>query len=442
MNKKVILITIDCGRQDFIYGDEVKTPNIDQLREDSVTFTEAFCQTNNTIPSMISIFTSLYLSDHKVCDHYFPLKDLPLHHLPKFLREKGWRTVGFCGVGIVSEFFGKLFKTNTVKTYILWLKGNIIKRAINMVRKYLPSLFKKLSNERACYFSRPNADVIVEDAINYLNNVKPDKDVFLWLHFFDAHFPYQVPDEYLSLYTIKMDQSTERKLAKKYFDMGKFISLNTKEKQDFKMFPLKYRATLSYIDSAIGKLIKYLKSKEIYDDSMCILTSDHGESLVEHDVYYGHVNLFDASTKVPLIIKFPGNNHSGTECSDMVEHVDIYPTILCQYGDNLDNGVKIRGINLLDILNNKKEVVNRFIISEDFCNVQRSIRDRDWQLIDAIPPGHWVSRADKDLGNKLNANGDQLLRREDANYKNYINIFPEEAGRLRKKLDATLIKTK
>jgi arylsulfatase A-like enzyme len=87
--KKVILLTIDCGRQDYIYGERAKTPHIDQLRRDGATFTEAFCQANYTIPSMVSIFSSSYLSDHKISNSSLYLRSLPAHYLPEYLRRQG-----------------------------------------------------------------------------------------------------------------------------------------------------------------------------------------------------------------------------------------------------------------------------------------------------------------------------------------------------------------
>jgi arylsulfatase A-like enzyme len=435
-NKGVILFTIDCGKQDLIYGSEVKTPFIDSLRSDGVTFTEAFSQANHTIPSMVSILTSLYLSDHKIYNYACDFNALPAHNLPQYLRQKGWRTAAACGSGVASTSLGQLFgKIGTGSLLRLRVK-KIVSKIVNGIRRRFPWLSKyiiRLRDKRSYYADRPDAGLITDRAIALLNDIRPNENVFLWAHVFDAHYPYQVPAEYLALYNIDEQQHAQMlRRQKEYYGRGKLMSSGPKSGDDSAYFPLMYRATLTHIDAALGKLVKYLKDKNVYDDYMIILTADHGENLLEHGMYYGHDDLLDPSTKIPLVIKFPGNKHRGVEYAGLVEQVDIYPTIMAQFGYRPGDS-KIRGINLLD-LPAGHQVRDRYVISEDAFNTRQSIRDADWQLIKKVHPRDWVGTIDDYIAEKIKADGDQLLSRSDLSGANLIKAHPEEAERLSQRL--------
>ena len=100
----IVLITIDCGRQDMIYGDEVETPHIDKLREEGITFTNAFSQSSTTIPSFYSLFTGKYLSNHGVINQNpGKYKRLGNDALPVILSRNGWKVEMLSGLDILER---------------------------------------------------------------------------------------------------------------------------------------------------------------------------------------------------------------------------------------------------------------------------------------------------------------------------------------------------
>jgi len=135
---------------------------------------------------------------------------------------------------------------------------------------------------------------------------------FLWIHYTEPHDPYVYHKEFDNGYK-KVDPSIYP------------------EGSDFKKIR-KYDTEIGYDDYYIGKLIKKIKEFNLYDDSLIIFLSDHGESFGEHD-YYGHGRrLYNSGLHVPLIVKLPGKSNDPTVIERNVSLLDIAPTILSQLG--------------------------------------------------------------------------------------------------------------
>jgi arylsulfatase A-like enzyme len=145
---------------------------------------------------------------------------------------------------------------------------------------------------------------------------------------------------------------------------------------DFNYFPSLYRAAVSYMDEELGRLIDYLKVRREYENTLVVLTSDHGECLGERGIYCTHRKLFDETTLVPLIMKLPGNNYRGTEITSPVEHVDVLPTVLDFL--NISVQTEVSGRSLMPLMKGES-LTDRFSISEHEDGLQFVIRWKDWQ---------------------------------------------------------------
>jgi arylsulfatase A-like enzyme len=131
-----------------------------------------------------------------------------------------------------------------------------------------------------------------------------DKSVFFWVHYFDPHVPYAPPARWL--------QGQEKKLVPSIgynFDRpddlltGVFVPTQ-KEREWIKEL---YNGEVRYVDHNLGRLFAALKQMGIYDQSLILLTSDHGEEFWEHGAYYHGHSLYNELVSIPLIIKLPGN---------------------------------------------------------------------------------------------------------------------------------------
>jgi arylsulfatase A-like enzyme/Tfp pilus assembly protein PilF len=138
-----------------------------------------------------------------------------------------------------------------------------------------------------------SADDVLTPALKWLESNNGSRPFFLWIHFYDPHDPYAAPEPFAS---------------------------------EFRGRP--YDGEIAYVDAVFGKLVQALRSRGLYDRSVIVFTSDHGEALGEHqEVHHGYY-LYESSLRVPLIFKFPDSRYKGARLPNRVRSVDISPTVL------------------------------------------------------------------------------------------------------------------
>ena len=332
-DKNVILITIDCLRADHIhcmgYNKNI-TPNIDKLATDGILFSNAFSNAPYT-PYSIPSFIMSQLP---------PIKSGKKVTIAQALKNHGYSTAAFNPNPIIlSDTFEGYDIRHGFDTYDIMLNSkmrcrltvgfirsrimkylkvrfagkdkilSIIYHIYSKIIKTFPKLF--LPKEHLIV---PNAELINEEAISWIRNQKGK--FFLWLHYMDVHEPY-VPKDY-------DNQNELSYLITKYRDFPNMITEQEKEK----IINL-YDLEISYVDGEMGKLIKFLKEQNYLQNSILIITSDHGEEFSEHGAY-GHggkfrAQLYDESIHIPLIIF--GLEESGTVIEKQVQLLDLSPTI-------------------------------------------------------------------------------------------------------------------
>ncbi len=290
--RNVILIIIDTLRADHLgcYGYERQiTPNLDELAHDGVRFTSCFSQAPWTIPSIMSIMTSLYPTVSGVMDNRGRL-DPMRQTLAESFRDGGYATAGIVSHTFVDHRFG------------------------------FGDGFETFEDERVIH--RPAGEV-TETAISMIENIK-DNGFFFFIHYFDPHFPYEPPAPYDTLATAAGEKSPTTWKEMKRFAR---VSNPLPEKELERSIAL-YDGEIAYTDAMIGRLIDYLKTSGIYDETVIALAADHGEEFKDHGSM-GHTRtLYDELIHVPLIIKLPGSVRSGTVVSSQVRSIDIAPTLL------------------------------------------------------------------------------------------------------------------
>lgn len=309
-------------------------------------------------------------------------------------------------------------------------------------------LLNRFILRRPNVFSRFSAEKLINDTIKYFANVNRDGKTFTWVHFFDAHMIYSAPQEYVDKYFSNIDLKNNKgsfvsRLEEKGLQKAGSLSIiwGKYDNYPIEYFPGVYRAAISYIDHNIGRLIEYLKGQRIYDQSMIIVTSDHGENLMDHGDYCNHRWLFDITTKVPLVIKYPGNRHGGQIDPSLVEHVDIYPTLLDHFGHTYEKGtIRGRVIRLND--GPKNAGSKRCVLSEHARNYLRSIRNEEWQYIEIQPEEEWrIRRNDpkrEEISRSLAGKGNILLKRKNGAEGNCLAAYPEIAETLRSQMNKIL----
>ena len=344
----IIIIVVDALRAKNLgcYGYPIDTsPNIDKLSQESVLFKQAYACSSRTDPSFTSIATGLYPTAHGITGHANRVKEGDAKNVSKIkflaeaLQEKGYKTYG---LDFLSRWHKKGFD------YYLGLEGSPKakrSRAIDFLRETfnikpgtpqqkilsktpLYRLFlKMLFNKRSTPYLA--ADKLVDKAIEILTQ-GPEKK-FVFLHFWDTHRPYWPPDKHLDALKdadySKVNPNLERPLkqARKTIcsPLGKFffdqMSYGKKTVEDLVRA---YDASIKFVDEEIGRLLG-----QVTEDDLVILTADHGESLWEHNIYFGHEGLYDQVLHIPFMIKGP-EIKSEVVSDSFIQPPDIMPTVL------------------------------------------------------------------------------------------------------------------
>lgn len=329
----VILISLDTLRADHLgcYGYPKNTsPNIDLLAQEGALFSQTFAHAPGTYPSHWSIMTALFPNNHYYYYHLDHFYNPSLLTLADFLREEGYATSAFTGGAGVSARLGFSQGFDSYFEY----KGSGVEQ------ESLEDLYTKTQK--------------------WLQACK-NRKFFLFLHTYEIHDPYIPPDEFrqkISEEKLKWNKAQLQRIFN--WPRGRFKHLNEKERDNLVVL---YDGEIRYTDERLIKpLVGYLKEAGLYDQTMIILTSDHGEEFYEHKGWGHSTSLYNELLNVPLIIKFPHAKYRSQKISQIVRSVDIVPTIM----DTLDiqvSGYEFDGESLVSLLSGK-EKKDRVFISE------------------------------------------------------------------------------
>jgi arylsulfatase A-like enzyme len=322
--RRVILISIDTLRADHLgcYGYRKNTtPHADALAADGALFTDAYAPSSWTLPSHVSLLTSLSCFRHGVnLDTDRMEETLPT--LADVLRSEGFLCAAVTGGGFLSPVFG-------------------FSKGFDVYKQAETSLW---TSDAAGQVSSAAADWI---------EANKDRDFFLFVHTYQPHDPYIPPAPYDTKF---QDAPTSLKMINLGGHLGgpRGIFKPLPEAERRAIVGL-YDGEVGYTDAAlVGALTAKLKALGLYDDTLIVLTSDHGEEFYEHGIWlHGH-SLYDESLKVPLIIKFPGSKFRRKRIGSVVRLVDVMPTVMEAFGIKAGE-FDIDGRGLLDVLRGREK---------------------------------------------------------------------------------------
>ncbi|MBI2835410.1 MAG: sulfatase-like hydrolase/transferase [Acidobacteria bacterium] len=264
----IILISIDTLRADHLpaYGyQKVQTPAIDALAADGVLFERAYCHAPQTLPSHVSMLTGRLPFEHGVRDNIgFSVR--PGERLiSQVLREQGYRTAG------------------VVSAYVL-RKETALSQGFEMYDSELPPASPEVSVSQV---QRDGAESVAV-AQRWIDSLASSK-FFLFLHLYEPHKPYSPPERY-----------------------ARFAP---------------YDGEIAYSDELVGRFVRFLRDRGLYESATIVLLSDHGEGLGDHGELEHGVFLYDEVLRVPLVIKTP-DGVRGRRVATPVQHIDLVPTLL------------------------------------------------------------------------------------------------------------------
>lgn len=335
----VLLITLDTTRADRLepYGaSDVATPNLAALAADGVVFENAFAVAPITLVAHASILTGLDPTNHGV--HNNGTHDLQerFETLAEGLRAEGYQTAAFVAASVLEKRFN-------------------LDQGFD---HYDDDLSAGLTRHRHVVADRP-ASAVVDATLGWLDGVRDDAPWFVWVHFYDPHAVYAPPGEFREQYRGRL-----------------------------------YDGEIAYMDSQIGRLLKDSRAA----DAVWMVIGDHGESLGEHGEQTHGLLAYDATLRIPWIMRFPiGPRRARVRVP--VSQVDLVPTLLGHL--KIQTPGDLDGLNLMPLLRGQAKLPERDLYAETFLPYYtygwaklRSLRRGSIKWIDAPSPE--LYQTDKD----------------------------------------------
>jgi len=370
----IILLTLDTVRADHMatYGYfRQTTPFLDKLAQDSVVFDNAAVQIPYTTGSHISMLTSRYPSEigiSKVGAQFDPKHTT----LTKILKNNNYLTAAFISSFVLDRAFTRSLNFDVyddVYSFRLWLaRSNIfILLEATPFSGFLPGSLAVNDQRRA--------DAVTSSAIQWLGHCPQNRPLFLWVHYFDPHFPLDPPPPFNREFqtTPALNSFLNKRANLEVWE----TKLKFKPEMIFQENNL-YDGELAFMDHWIEQLFGSLEERRNrLKNAYVFVISDHGFSLSEH-YYFGKVSqLYDPVVRIPFFIRLPDGKKR--RIHDQVEAIDLMPTVLDLLG--LDSPPETRGRSLVPLIKGK-QLEPRPAFSESLAYpVKYSARTPQWKLI-------------------------------------------------------------
>jgi arylsulfatase A-like enzyme/tetratricopeptide (TPR) repeat protein len=305
LRANVLLVTLDTTRADRLgcYGyANAQTPRLDRLAADGVLFEHCITPTAFTLPSHSTIMTGLYPPQHGVRLNGDAALGAANETLAETLSANGYRTGAFAGAFVLDRRWGLAQGFGHYDDEFVIGKDQRLDLA---------------------GVQRP-ANKVVDAALDWLRKDSA-QPFFAWVHFYDAHHPYDPPQPFRSRFEGSL-----------------------------------YDGEISFVDSQVGRLLDWIDSSGRRDDTIVVVVGDHGEGLGEHGEGEHGYYIYDYAVRVPLILRLPGV--SGVRVAGQVRTADIAPTVTELVTGKTAEGIE--GRSLLPLVAGEKEERPRYAYSE------------------------------------------------------------------------------
>ena len=329
--KRVILLVLDTVRAASmsLYGGRARTPNLEAFGHDALFFENCIAPAPWTLPSHASMFTGLHPLEHECHGDLEeppitifntpatrPLSDDALT-LAEIFQRDGFATVGISSNPIVFSpltNLGQGFQIQDAANGVGYIYQNSFRTPLHLVCA-LTGFWPQ------AVLSYRTADMITAQALSALEKAA-EHPIFLFVNFMDAHEPYYPPRHFAGEFLNVRFPPLER------FRLFLRRCFNRVDRKTWDSFQLtQYESEIMWLDSQLGLFFERLKQMGIYDDSLIIVTSDHGELLGAHDSYMHRTVMYNQVLRVPLIVKLPFGRRIG-RVKARVKLTGIFPTIV------------------------------------------------------------------------------------------------------------------
>lgn len=272
----IILITLDTTRADrmgFLGSKRGLTPNLDALAHQSVVFTRAYAQIPLTTPSHAVMLTGTYPQFNHLDGLVQPLNS-EIPYIPDLLHRHGYHTAAFVGSMVLDP------ATDAAPGF---------DRGFDV---YDADFHNPQRGEDRYHSLERRAEDVANHAMGWLSHHQ-QTPFFIWLHFYDAHEPYDPPEPFKTRYASEP-----------------------------------YDGEIAYTDSVLGSVLEVLQKHGLYQNTVIAVAADHGEAFGEHGERWHGMFLYDQTIHVPLLLKLPGEKYAGKRVETRVALADVAPSLL------------------------------------------------------------------------------------------------------------------
>lgn len=269
--RTIVLVTLDTTRADALgcySGRDGITPRLDRLAEQSVRYLAARTVAPLTLPAHASMLTGLTPVRHTLRENGLAALPSSADTLAERLHERGWQTGAFVAAAVLDSTFG-------------------LDQGFEVYDQP-----ERVVVTGSSFAERPATEVVAA-AEAWLAARDPERPLFLWLHLFEPHFPYEPPAAF---------QSQAAGDA--------------------------YLGEVGAADAAVGRLFDALAALGLYHDALIAVVADHGEGRLQHLEETHGTLCYDSTLRVPLLLRYPDGHRAGEASDEVVSVVDVFPTLL------------------------------------------------------------------------------------------------------------------
>lgn len=389
---RVLLIDIDSLRPDHLssYGYLRKTsPNIDSVAEEGIRFENYYTSDAPCTPSRTALMSGRFGIHTGVVNHGGLHADFRPEGKNRQMQDK-----------LANESLPALFRKAGMRTALI---SPFAERHSNWE---FYAGFNEIYNTGKNGLE--SAEEISPTVFDWLERNSEEDDWFLYVNYWDPHTPYRAPEDYGNPFKNEPLEPffTEERLEEHKKAIGPHTSQELYQYhsnqiphlpralgkltdfEDLRTYIDGYDIGVHYVDSHIGKIMDYLKEKGIYEDTAIIITADHGENLGELAIYAEHATADNATTNIPLIMKWPGVKEN-TVNKGLQYNLDLLPTLADlleqEHSDSWD------GESFVESLKNPELPGRSELIVSQMAHVcQRSVRFDNWLYIRTYHDGYYL----------------------------------------------------
>jgi arylsulfatase A-like enzyme len=346
----VLLVTLDTVRATNLslygYGRRT-TPHIDRFAESGTVFENAFATAPWTLPSHASLFTGRW--PHELSTSY----DAPLSGafptLAEYLAGRGYATAGFvANLGFCSRSTGLARGFEHYEDYPR--SAGQIAASSTLVRNVADNfrLRRLLKNDQ--HLNRVDAAEVSDRALRWIAGAaRSPAPFFVFVNYFDAHEPYLPPPPYDRRFGNGRREGRLSPLHHWLWDVA--VDHRPMTGDEIREEQESYDGALAFVDEQVGRLLDGLARSGVLDETVVVITSDHGEEFGEHGVFDHGYSLYRQALQVPLVIVAPGRQGAGTKVGSPVSLHDVSATLV----DMLGQGGTFAGTSLVPLMKGERD---------------------------------------------------------------------------------------